>query len=39
VVRFGVGATYPWLDPTVAGLAAAAVAFFISLNVRRPQQL
>jgi hypothetical protein len=29
IVRFGVGAAYPWLDPTLAGLAAAAVAFAV----------
>ena len=27
VVRFGLGNEYPWLDPTLAGLLAAAVAF------------
>jgi TRAP-type C4-dicarboxylate transport system permease small subunit len=27
VVRFGFGNEYPWLDPTLVGLLAAAVAF------------
>jgi SSS family solute:Na+ symporter len=27
VVRFGVAGRYPWLDPTVSGLVAAAIAF------------
>ena len=27
IVRFGLGGMYPWLDPTLAGLAAAALAF------------
>lgn len=32
IVRFGLGATYLWLDPTLAGLVAAAVAFtFVAL--------
>jgi SSS family solute:Na+ symporter len=30
VVRFAVAATYRWLDPTLAGLAAAAIAFSAS---------
>ena len=29
VVRFGVGARYPWLDATLAGLVAAAIAYGI----------
>ena len=29
VVRFGTGGFYPWLDPTLAGLAVAALAFAI----------
>lgn len=29
IVRFGVGAVYPWLDPTLAGLVAAAAAFAV----------
>ena len=28
VVRFGVAGRYPWLDPTLSGLIAAALAFF-----------
>jgi hypothetical protein len=27
VVRFGASAAYPWLDPVLTGLVAAAVAF------------
>jgi solute:Na+ symporter, SSS family len=38
VVRFGVAGRYPWLDPTLTGLIAAAVVFFAILTVRkRPQ--
>ena len=32
IVRFGIGGTYPWLDPTLAGLAAAAIAFTVVCN-------
>jgi SSS family solute:Na+ symporter len=35
VVRFGVAARYPWLDPTLSGLVAAAAAFFMILAIRR----
>jgi SSS family solute:Na+ symporter len=31
VVRFGFAGRYPWMDPTLAGLIAAAVAFFVML--------
>ena len=34
VVRFGFAGRYPWLDPTLAGLVAAAVAFILVLVVR-----
>lgn len=34
VVRFGVAGRYLWLDPTLAGLLAAAVAFFAILMLR-----
>ena len=30
VVRFGVAGRYPWLDPTLTGLIAAAIAFFVA---------
>ncbi|OFW01076.1 MAG: hypothetical protein A3I61_13870 [Acidobacteria bacterium RIFCSPLOWO2_02_FULL_68_18] len=36
-VRFGAGAAYPWLDPTLAGLVAAAAAFAAAIPTRRPQ--
>ena len=29
VVRFGVAGRYPWLDPTLSGLVAAAIAFMV----------
>ena len=35
VVRFGVAEGYPWLDPTLGGLMAAAVAFFGVMMLRR----
>jgi solute:Na+ symporter, SSS family len=34
VVRFAIAAQHPWVDPTAAGLIAAAVAFALSLLVR-----
>jgi len=34
VVRFAVVAHYPWVDPTAAGLVAAAIAFVLTLLVR-----
>ena len=34
VVRFAVVASYPWVDPTAAGLVAAAIAFALTLLVR-----
>jgi SSS family solute:Na+ symporter len=34
VVRFGLSATYPWLDPTAAGLVAAAIAFALTYLLR-----
>jgi SSS family solute:Na+ symporter len=34
-VRFGAGPAYPWLDPSLAGLAAAAVAFTAVAATRR----
>ncbi|HET9270918.1 MAG TPA: hypothetical protein VFO31_22225, partial [Vicinamibacterales bacterium] len=37
VVRFGVAARYPWLDPTLTGLVAAALVFFAIFVVRRPR--
>jgi solute:Na+ symporter, SSS family len=37
VVRFGVAGRYPWLDPTLCGLIAAAVAFFGAMILRRGQ--
>ena len=33
--RFGVPPEYAWIDPTVAGLVAAAIAFFATLFARR----
>ena len=35
IVRFAVATTYRWLDPTLAGLAAAAIAFAVVAGVRR----
>jgi SSS family solute:Na+ symporter len=35
VVRFGVVGRHVWLDPTLAGLAAATVIFFLILTIRR----
>lgn len=35
VVRFGVAGGYPWLDPTLSGLLAAAIAFFGAMMFRR----
>lgn len=35
VIRIGFAARFPWLDPTLAGLVAAAVAFFAVLWTRR----
>ena len=34
-VRFGLSGVYPWLDPTLAGVAAAAIAFGTVMAVRR----
>jgi len=36
VVRFWVAGRYPWLDPTLTGLVAAALVYFAILLVRRP---
>jgi solute:Na+ symporter, SSS family len=38
VVRFGVAGRFPWLDPTLTGLVAAAVAFIAVLAIRRPRR-
>src|SRR5262249_12625014 len=35
VVRYGFAGAYPWLDPTLCGLIAAALAFFAVLLFRR----
>ena len=35
VVRFWVAGSYPWLDPTLAGLVAAAIVFLSVLTLRR----
>jgi SSS family solute:Na+ symporter len=35
VVRFGVAGRYPWLDPTLSGLIAAAVAFVVTMIFTR----
>lgn len=35
VVRFALSVRYPWLDPTLTGLVAAAVAFFAVMSIRR----
>jgi solute:Na+ symporter, SSS family len=35
VVRYGVAGSRPWLDPTLSGLIAAAIAFIVVLAVRR----
>jgi SSS family solute:Na+ symporter len=35
VVRFALAATYRWLDPTLVGLAAAAVAFIAVASAHR----
>jgi SSS family solute:Na+ symporter len=34
VVRFGVAGRYPWLDPTLCGLIAAAAAFLAVMALR-----
>ena len=38
VVRFGVAGRYPWLDPTLSGLIAAAIAFLVVMSTRRAGQ-
>jgi len=38
VVRFMLAAQMPWLDPTLAGLVVAAMAFTITLFVRQPRR-
>ena len=38
IVRFGFAARMPWLDPTVAGLVGASVAFIFTLLVREARQ-
>ena len=38
VVRFALRGAYAWIDPTVAGLLAATVAFLLTLGVRRPER-
>jgi SSS family solute:Na+ symporter len=38
VVRFGFAGRYPWLDPTLAGLAAAGIAFAVMLIARRDRR-
>jgi SSS family solute:Na+ symporter len=35
VVRLGVGGRYPWLDPTLTGIVAAATAYYFVLAFRR----
>lgn len=35
VVRFWAAGSYPWLDPTLTGLVAAAVAFFVVMAFRK----
>jgi len=35
VVRFGVAASYPWVDPALSGIIASAAAFFAVLAFRR----
>ena len=35
VVRFGVAGRYPWLDPTLSGLIAAAIAFGVAMIFNR----
>ena len=39
VVRFGVAAAYPWVDPALSGIIASAVAFFAMLTIRRRDAL
>jgi SSS family solute:Na+ symporter len=39
VVRFGVAGRVPWLDPTLTGLVAAALVYFVILLVRRPRTI
>ena len=39
ITRFTVTPTHPWIDPTAAGLVAAAVAFTVVLLVRRERAL
>jgi SSS family solute:Na+ symporter len=38
IVRFGLAVRMPWLDPTVAGLVGASVAFIFTLLVRDARQ-
>ena len=35
VVRFAVAGRYPWLDPTLSGLIAAAIAFMVAMMLNR----
>lgn len=35
VIRLGLAGRYPWIDPTLLGLVAAAVAFFLAAHFRR----
>jgi SSS family solute:Na+ symporter len=38
VVKFALSSQMPWLDPTLAGVIGAAVAFVVTLLVRAPRQ-
>jgi Na+/pantothenate symporter len=37
VIRFFLAGRYGWLDPTLMGLVAAAVAFAVTMAVRNPE--
>jgi SSS family solute:Na+ symporter len=38
-IRFFLAAQYPWLDPTLTGIIAAAVAFFAVMAIRSPSAI
>jgi SSS family solute:Na+ symporter len=39
VIRFFMAAQYPWLDPTLTGIIAAAIAFFVVMAIRSPSDI
>jgi SSS family solute:Na+ symporter len=38
IVRFAFAAKFPWLDPTLAGVVTASVAFIVTMAVRRTRR-